>query len=370
MRLAGRREGTLDFPEPKKGALMASRIREFEQVVYCNDSKTGLSAIIAVHSTALGPAVGGCRMWDYASDEAALTDALRLAEGMTNKASISGLNWGGGKSVIIGKPAQKTPELLHKFGEYVQRLNGTYVTAKDVGISSSDLMEIKKFTPNVLGIDGEQGSSGDPSPATAWGVYHGMKSAAKHAFGNDSLKNVHVSVQGLGAVAMTVVEHLRGEGARVTACDIDPAKTAKAQKEFGVSVVGVDAIYDVPADIFSPNALGASINLETLPRLKVKAIAGAANNQLVNAEMGYLLDQRGMIYAPDYAINAGGLMNIYHESMVEGGYQRQRAFAHIAKIGETIDQILTRATAEKTPANLVADRIAEERVKRAQESRR
>lgn len=341
---------------------MALTIKDFEQVVYCNDAKTGLRAIIAVHSTALGPAVGGCRMWDYKSDEEALTDALRLSEGMTYKAAISGLKWGGGKSVIIGDASKKTPELLKKFGEHVQRLNGTYITAKDVGIGSADLAMIKTKTANVLGIDGENGSSGDPSPATAWGVYHGIKSSAKHAFGTESLKGLHFSIQGLGAVAMGLVAHLRGEGAFVTACDIDSTKTEKAKKEFGIDIVSVDSIYDVKADVFSPCALGATVNLKTLPRLNVKVIAGAANNQFEHMEIGYEVEKRGIIYAPDYAINAGGLMNIYHESMMEGGYQKQRAFNHIAEIGKTIDLILTRSKAEKLPPHLVANRIAEERV--------
>lgn len=344
---------------------MGLSVRDFEQVVFCNDEKTGLEAIIAIHSTALGPAVGGCRMWNYASSEEALTDALRLGKGMTYKAAISGLQWGGGKSVIVGDASKKTPALLKKFGEYVDRLAGHYVTAKDVGIGSEDLKLIKTATKHVMGIAGEKNSSGDPSPGTAHGVYFGMKSAAKHAFGNDSLKGLTIAMQGLGAVSFGMLSYLQKEGAKIIATDLDPAKIAKAKADFGITSVGLDEIYDVACDIFSPCALGASINEKTLPRLKAKVIAGAANNQLATDEIGYEVMKRGIIYAPDYAINAGGLMNIYHESMVDGGYDHDRAFSHISKIGQTIDLILTRAKAENLPSSLVSDQIAEERVKAA-----
>ncbi len=349
---------------------MALNVREFEQVIHCNDSKSGLRAIIAIHSTALGPAVGGCRMWAYQSDEEALTDALRLSKGMTLKASISGLNWGGGKSVIIGdSKTQKSPELLKKFGEFVDRLGGHYITAKDVGIGSDDLRTMKAKTKWVLGIDGEKGSSGDPSPATAWGVYQGMKASAKHGLGSESLRGVSVAMQGLGAVSFGMLDHLTKEGAKVIGCDIDPVRAKKAQDQYGIQTVGVDEIYDVKCDIFSPCALGASINAQTLPRIKAKIIAGAANNQLGTDEIGIEVMKRGIVYAPDYAINAGGLTNIYHEMMVDGGYNHDRAFSHIAKINQTIDQILTRAKAEGLPSSVVADRIAEERVKNAAQTR-
>jgi leucine dehydrogenase len=343
---------------------MSPNIRDFEQVVFFNDEKTGLSAIVAVHSTALGPAVGGCRMWNYRTQEEALTDALRLSKGMTYKASISGLNWGGGKSVIIGDAARKTPELLAKFGEFVDRLGGHYVTAKDVGIGSSDLKTIKKKTKYVMGIDGEPGSSGDPSPGTAWGVYHGMKAAAKHAFGSDSLSGLTVAMQGLGAVSFGILEFLAKEGAKVIATDIDATKTEKAIRDFSVSSVGAEDIYDVDCDIFSPCALGATINDRTLPRIRAKVIAGAANNQLSTDEIGREVMKRGILYAPDYAINAGGLTNIYHETL-PGGYNHDRAWTQIAQIGRTIDRILERAKAENLPTSVIADRMAEERVKKA-----
>lgn len=345
---------------------MSISMKEFEQVVFCHDSKTGLEAIIAVHSTALGPAVGGCRMWKYASSQEALTDALRLSKGMTYKASISGLNWGGGKAVIVGDPkTAKTPELLARFGEYVDRLSGTYVTAKDVGIGSADLKQIKTKTKHVMGIDGEAQSSGDPSPGTAWGVYHGMKAAAKHAFGSDRLQGLKIAMQGLGAVSFGMLEFLTKEGATIIGCDVDEEKVKKAEQDFGIQVAHPDSIYDAACDIFSPCALGATINPQTLPRIKAKVIAGAANNQLSTDDVGYEVMKRGILYAPDYAINAGGLMNIYHESMVGNGYDKARAFDHIAKIGQTIDQILVRSKEEKLPPSFVADRIAEERVRNA-----
>ena len=340
---------------------------QFEQIVYCHDPKVGLKAIVSMHSTALGPAVGGCRMWNYASEQEALTDVLRLSKGMTYKASISGLNWGGGKAVIMGdaKSATKNRAMLERFGEYIDRLGGNYVTAKDVGISSEDLAIVKTRTKHVLGIDGEPGSSGDPSPATAWGVYHGMKSCAKHAFGNASLKDLKIVVQGLGSVAYYMIEHLLAEGAKVIACDVDPVAVDRAVKKYGIEVVRADAIYDVPSDVFAPCALGAIINPQTLERLKTKIVAGAANNQLATSSDGMELMRRGIVYAPDYVINAGGLINIYYEGYEEGGYSKTRAFEHVERIGKTLTEILDRSKSEKQPSYLVADKIAEERVTRA-----
>ena len=334
----------------------------FEQVVFCNDARVGLKAIIALHSTALGPATGGCRMWNYGNDQEALTDVLRLSKGMTYKASISGLNWGGGKAVIVGDPkTAKTPELLKRYGEFVDRMGGHYVTAKDVGIGADDLRTVKTMTPHVLGIEGEPGSSGDPSPATAFGVYHGMRSTAKYAFKANGMKGLKIALQGLGSVSFYLLEHLIADGAEVIACDIDQAAIERATKKYGIEIVSPDRIYDVDCDIFSPSALGAAISASTLPRIKSKVIAGAANNQLATPEQGYEIARRGMVYAPDYAINAGGLINIYHETQV-GGYSRTRAFDHVTGIGKTITEILARAEEEKLPTHVIADRIAEERV--------
>lgn len=343
----------------------------FEQIVYCNDSSVGLRAIISIHSLALGPATGGCRMWNYTDEEAALTDVLRLSKGMTYKASIAGLDWGGGKAVILGDPkAKKNPKMLERFGEFVDRLGGHYVTAKDVGIGADDLRTIKNKTKHVLGIEGEVGSSGDPSPATAWGVYHGMKSCAKHAYKANSLKGMKVALQGLGSVAYYLLEHLVADGAQVVGCDIDPAVVDRATKKYGIEVVSPDMIYDVDCDIFSPSALGASINADTLPRIKAKVIAGAANNQLATSAQGYEILRRGMIYAPDYAINAGGLINIYYEDAARGGYSKAKAFEHVARIEKIISGILERAASDQLPTHLVADRIAEERILEAAKKKR
>jgi leucine dehydrogenase len=342
----------------------------FEQIVYCNDSTVGLKAIISLHSTVLGPATGGCRMWNYANETEALNDVLRLSKGMTYKAAISGLNWGGGKAVIIGDAkTQKNPAMLQRFGEFVDRLGGNYITAKDVGIGCDDLRQVKTRTKHVLGIDGEASSSGDPSPATAWGVYHGMRACAQHVYKANSLKGMKIALQGLGSVSYYLLEHLMADGAQVIGCDIDQTVIDRATQKYGIETVRPESIYDVDCDIFAPSALGGAISAETLPRIKAKVVAGAANNQLTTAEQGFELTRRGMVYAPDYAINAGGLINIYHEGHAEGGYSRTRAFEHVAQIGGTISKILQRAEAEKLPSHVIADRMAEERVNAARKAR-
>lgn len=346
-----------------KGVFESIQNESFEQVVYCNDPSVGLKAIISMHSTVLGPATGGCRMWAYTDEQEALTDVLRLSKGMTYKAAISGLNWGGGKAVILGDPkTAKNPAMLERFGEYVNRLNGNYITAKDVGIGSEDLRIVKRKTKHVLGIDGEPGTSGDPSPATAWGVYNGMKSAAQAAFGTSSLKGLKIAVQGLGTVSFYLLDYLVKEGAFVVGCDIDAAAIERSVKKYGIETIHPDAIYDVKCDIFSPSALGASINPESLPRIQAKVIAGAANNQLATPEMGVEVMKRGILYAPDYAINAGGLINIYHEGVERSGYNADRAFSHVQKIGQTMTDIFNRAKGFGLPPHVVADQMAEERV--------
>jgi leucine dehydrogenase len=339
----------------------------YEQVVFCNDTKTGLKAIIALHNTALGPATGGCRMWNYRNEDEALTDVLRLAKGMTYKNSISNLPLGGGKSIIIGDISQKTPELLKRFGEFVETLKGLYITAKDVGIDSTDLKTIKSRTSHILGIAGEANSSGDPSPVTAWGVYNGMLACAEKAFGEKSLKGLHVALQGVGAVNYYLLKYLHQEGARISVCDINPEAVERAKKEFGAQPVSAESIYDVGCDIFSPGALGAVINPQTIPRLKCKVVAGAANNQLATEKDGEDLLKRGILYAPDYAINAGGVINISHE---REGYSRDRAYGHVAKIYDTIKNILEVSARDQLPTNLVANRIAEDRVQEAERARR
>ncbi len=339
----------------------------YEQIIFCHDKNTGLKAIIAMHSTALGPATGGCRMWNYRSEEEAVTDVLRLSKGMTYKASISNLPLGGGKSVIMGDASQKTPELLKRFGDFVETLQGNYITAKDVGINSADLKMIKSRTKHILGIAGEADSSGDPSPVTAWGVFNGMKACAEKTFGTKSLKGMRIALQGLGAVNYHLAQHLHQDGAKLIGCDIAPNAVARAKAEFGIEAVDPEAIYSVDCDIFSPGALGAVLNDRTIPQLKCKVIAGAANNQLATENHGEILLKRGIAYAPDYAINAGGLINIFHELE---GYNRDKAWQRVAGIYDTIKLVLERGTAEKLPTNIVANQIAEERVRNAERVRR
>ena len=338
----------------------------YEQIIYCNDNKVGLKAIIAIHSSALGPATGGCRMWNYRNEDEALTDVLRLSKGMTYKASISNLPLGGGKSIIIGDHSHKTPEMLRRFGDFVETMRGHYITAKDVGIDSSDLKTIKSRTSHILGVAGEANSSGDPSPVTAWGVYNGMLACAEKAFGGKSLKGLKITLQGLGSVNYYLLKYLSQEGAVVTGCDISKEAVDRAQKEFGIHITSPENIYDIPTDIFSPGALGAIINAHTIPKLKCKVIAGAANNQLATEQDGEELLKRGIYYAPDYAINAGGLINICHE---REGYNRDKAYAHVAKIYDTIKNILEVSAQTKQPANVVANTIAENRVREAERAR-
>ncbi len=336
---------------------------DFEQVVLCSDPRVGLRAIIAMHSTVLGPAVGGCRMWNYDSEADAVNDVLRLSRGMTFKASLAGLDWGGGKAVIIGDPKrEKTTELLQRYGEFVERLGGNYVTAKDVGIGADDLRTIKSRTRYVLGIEGDIGSSGDPSPATAHGVYEGMVACARKAYGARNLNNLTIAIQGLGSVAYYLLDYLTKDGARVVACDIDPMMIERASRKMAIEIVSPDAIYDVECDIFAPCALGATINRNTVPRIRAKVIAGAANNQLATMDDGAELLRKGVLYAPDYAINAGGLVNIYYEDVIHGTYDADRAKTHVARVGKTIETILDRSLGENIPAQVVADRLAQERI--------
>jgi leucine dehydrogenase len=338
----------------------------YEQILFCHDSRVGLKAIIAIHNSALGPATGGCRMWNYRNEDEALTDVLRLSKGMTYKASISNLPLGGGKSIIIGDSSQKTPEMLRRFGEFVETLKGHYITAKDVGIDSTDLKTIKSRTSHILGIAGEANSSGDPSPVTAWGVYNGMLACAEKAFGSKSLKGVKIALQGLGAVNYYLLKYLNQEGAKVTGCDINAQSVERAQKEFGIETVSPEAIYDADCDIFSPGALGAIVNGQTIGRLKCKVVAGAANNQLATEKDGEELLKKGILYAPDYTINAGGLINIYHE---REGYNRDKAYAHVAQIYDTMKKILEVSASDRIPTNVVANRIAEERVREAERAK-
>ena len=286
-----------------------------EQVVFCNDKDTGLKAIIGIHNTVLGPALGGTRMWNYANEWEALNDVLRLSRGMSFKSSISGLNLGGGKAVIIGDAkTQKTPELMRKFGEYVNSLSGKYITAEDVGMETKDMDTVREVTQYVTGISEEKGGSGNPSPITAYGVFMGLKAATKYRFGTDNLEGKKVLVQGIGHVGEVLVQHLTESGAIVTIADINEDRLHAVGQKYGAKIFTGDDLYSAEVDIYAPCALGATINDATIHKIQAKVIAGAANNQLANEEIhGAILKDKGILYAPDFLINAGGVINVYSE---------------------------------------------------------
>ncbi len=332
-----------------------------EQVVYCSDKETGLKAIIAVHSTALGPACGGCRMWDYAADEDALVDVLRLSRGMTYKNAMAGLPLGGGKAVIIGDAKTiKSEALFRQFGRYVHSLSGRYISAEDVNITCHDISIVGQETPYVAGLEGK---SGNPGPFTALGTYRGIKAAAKHKFGSDDLTGKVVAVQGLGSVGFYLCEHLHKDGAKLIVTDINQAAVQRAVEQFGATAVGLDDIYAVDADIYAPCALGATVNDQTIDQFKVKIIAGCANNQLKEARHGALLRDKGILYAPDYVINAGGIINVALEIRPEG-YNKDESTQKVLAIYDTLIDLFARADAEGKPTNEVADLMAQEIIAR------
>ena len=298
-----------------------------EQVVFCNDAETGLKAIIAVHNTVLGPAMGGTRMWAYDNEADALNDALRLSRGMTYKNAISGLNIGGGKAVIIGDArTMKSEGLMRKFGRFVENLNGKYITAEDVGINTKDMEYLAMETKNVVGLPHSMGGSGDPSPFTAYGTYLGMKAAAKKAYGSDSLSGKKIAVQGAGHVGEFLIDYLVKDGAKVTISDYYEDRVKEVTAKYGVDSCGLDDIYDLDVDIYAPCALGATINTDTIGRLKADIIAGAANNQLADENVhGDMVKDKGIIYVPDFLINGGGIINCFLE--YSGGYSEARSKA-------------------------------------------
>lgn len=333
-----------------------------EQVVFCYDEATGLKSIIAIHNTTLGPALGGTRMWNYTSEQEALTDVLRLSRGMTFKASISGLNLGGGKAVIIGDAkTMKTEAFMRRFGKFVNSLSGKYITAEDVNMKTADMEFISMETKHVTGLPESMGGGGDPSPVTAYGTFVGMKAAAKKVYGNDSLANKKVVVQGVGQVGMNLVEHLVKENAQVYITDISDEKVKALAQKFGVKAVAMDAVYDLDVDIYAPCALGATLNDNTIPRLKCSIVAGAANNQLKDeVKHGYMLIDRGITYAPDFLINAGGLINVYNEYL--GNYNRARVFEQAEGIYTTCLNIINYAEKEKINTQEAAIKLAEKRI--------
>jgi len=340
---------------------------DYEQLVFCQDKQSGLKAIIAIHDTTLGPSLGGTRMWTYESEEAAIEDALRLARGMTYKNAAAGLNLGGGKTVIIGDPRKdKNEEMFRAFGRYIQGLNGRYITAEDVGTTVEDMDIIHDETDFVTGISPAFGSSGNPSPVTAYGVYKGMKAAAKAAFGTDSLEGKTVAVQGVGNVAYNLCRHLHEEGAKLIVTDINKEAVERAVAEFGARAVDPDDIYSQECDIYAPCALGATINDDTIPQLKAKVIAGAANNQLKETRHGDQIHDMGIVYAPDYVINAGGVINVADELY---GYNSERALKKVEGIYGNIERVLEISKRDRIPTYLAADRLAEERIERMRQSR-
>jgi leucine dehydrogenase len=339
---------------------------DHEQVVFVSDDKSGLKAIIAVHNSNLGPALGGCRMWPYATEDEAIRDVLRLSRGMTYKSAMANLKLGGGKSVIIGNPrTQKTPELLAAFARALEQLNGRYIAAEDSGTSVEDMKYMTQFTRHVAGIvdkPSEEGMrSGDPSPATAYGTFIGIKAAVKERLGRDSLEGLRVAVQGVGNVGFDLARQLKEAGAELWVTDIHRDALTLAAKELGATVVAPEAIFGLDVDVFAPCALGAIINDQTLPQLKAKIVAGAANNQLAEPRHGAELFRRGILYAPDYVINAGGIIDVYHERT---GFDRAALLAHIEGIADNLMEIFARAREEERPTGEVADAIAEERFKR------
>ncbi|MFC4769217.1 Glu/Leu/Phe/Val family dehydrogenase [Effusibacillus consociatus] len=333
---------------------------DYEQLVFCQDEASGLKAIIAIHDTTLGPALGGCRMWTYATEEDAIEDALRLARGMTYKNAAAGLNLGGGKTVIIGNPrTDKSEALFRALGRYVQSLNGRYFTAEDVGTTVHDMDIIHQETKFVTGVSETFGSSGNPSPMTALGVFRGIEATAKEAFGSDSLEGKTVAVQGVGNVGYYLCKHLHEAGAKLIVTDINEENLNRVKNEFGAQVVAPTDIFGVECDIFAPCALGAVINDETIPQLKCKVVAGSANNQLKEDRHGDKLQELGILYAPDYVINAGGVINVADELE---GYNAERARKKVENIYNILLNVYEIAKAEGIPTYKAADRLAEQRI--------
>jgi leucine dehydrogenase len=334
-----------------------------EEVAFFHDPESGLKAIAAIHNLNRGPALGGCRMWAYENEEEALTDVLRLSRGMTYKSALAGLDYGGGKSVIIGNPRRdKTPALFRAMGRFVGTLGGRYIVAEDVGIGVEDVEAMARETDHVAGIPSR--GAGDPSPATAYGVYMGIRAAVRHHLGQQEITGLRAAVQGLGHVGAELCRLLARDGARLIVSDIEETSVARMVAELGAEAVAPEAIYEAEADVFAPCALGAIINNETIARLGARIVAGAANNQLAGPDDGHALRRRGILYAPDYVINAGGVIYISHEG---SGFQHTRAVAQVGKIHDTLLEIFRRADQEGVPTSQAADRLAEERFRKTTE---
>ncbi|TXD85149.1 Glu/Leu/Phe/Val dehydrogenase [Subsaximicrobium wynnwilliamsii] len=334
-----------------------------EQIVFCNDKDTGLKAIIGIHNTVLGPALGGTRMWNYSNEWEALNDVLRLSRGMTFKSAITGLNLGGGKAVIIGDAkTQKTPELMRRFGEFVHSLSGKYITAEDVGMNTEDMDIVREVTPYVTGISESKGGAGNPSPITAYGVFMGMKAAAKFKYGSDVLEDKSVYVQGIGHVGEALIENLLNEGAKVTISDINQERLEEVRSKYDVTIYGGNDLYSEKMDIYSPCALGATINDSTINKLQASIIAGAANNQLEDeVRHGNMLKKKNILYAPDFLINAGGIINVYAELE---NYDKQEIMRKTENIYNTTLDIFNRAESNNVTTQVAAMNIAKERIEK------
>jgi leucine dehydrogenase len=339
--------------------------REHEQLVFWSEPTLGYKGIIAIHDTTMGPALGGTRFWNYNSESEAIIDALRLSRGMTYKAAITGLNLGGGKSVIIGDNRTTDREMIFRaHGRAVESLGGRYITAEDVGTSPEDMEFVHMETEHVTGI---LGLSGDPSPVTAFGVYRGIKACAAHRYGDDSLEGKHVAVQGAGHVGYYLCKDLAADGAKLTITDLDPERVKRIVEEFGATAVEPDAIYSVDAEIFAPCALGAVVNDDTIGQFKFEIVAGAANNQLARSHHGDALKERGILYAPDYAINAGGLINVFGEM---NQWSPDRSKRKAGDIYNTLLRVFDRAESENISTSEAADRAAEGRIMEARHLQR
>ena len=331
-----------------------------ESVSFFDDKASGLKAIIAIHSTALGPACGGVRMYPYANGDAALTDALRLSRGMSYKSAIADLPLGGGKAVMLGDPAKdKTDAKLLAFAEAVNALGGRYITAMDVGIVPKDMPVIARGTKHIGGYDQPGKTGGDSGPLTALGVFVGLKAAVKHRLGVDTTAGLTIAIQGLGKVGMDLARRLHEEGAKLVVTDVDPRLTRQAAETLKADVVLPDEIVTTPCDVLSPNALGAILNDETIPRLHARVIAGGANNQLATAAHGDALRAREILYAPDYVINGGGIIRVAGQIF---DWQDADIEKRVLKIADTLTEIFRRADSEGVTTAAVADRMAEERM--------
>ncbi|EKU50039.1 Glu/Leu/Phe/Val family dehydrogenase [Staphylococcus massiliensis] len=335
---------------------------DYEQLVFCHDKTSGLKAIICIHDSTLGPALGGCRFWNYETEEEAIEDVMRLAKGMTYKNAAAGLNLGGAKTVVMGDPKKdKSEAFFRALGRYINSLDGRYITAEDVNTTVEDMDFIYQETPYVTGISESYGSSGNPSPKTALGVFYAMKRTAKEAFGTDDLEGKTVSVQGLGNVAYTLCEYLHEAGAKLVVTDINDEAVERVVNDFNAEKVGVDDIYSVEADIFAPCALGAILNDDTIPQLKVKAVCGSSNNQLLDTEKhGKMLEDKGIVYAPDFVVNAGGVINVADELQ---GYNEDRAIAKVKGIYNQMDKIFNIAKEQDILPVSAAEHLAEKRIK-------